>query len=89
MNETFDRFGRMEDKLDHIVDRIGSIDVTLAAQHVSLKEHMRRTELLEGQMAPLQKTASMVHGVLKLIGLLALVATICEGALQVLQFIRK
>lgn len=89
MNDTFDRFNRMESKLDHIVDKIGSIDVTLAAQHVSLKEHIRRTEILEAQVAPIQKSVTMAHGVLKLIGLISLVATICEGALQVLQFIRK
>ena len=50
---------KFERKLDKITDKLSSIDVTLAAQHESLKEHMRRTELLERQLEPLkEKTAS-------------------------------
>jgi len=39
-------------KTDKIIDRLNSIDRTLAAQHVSLKDHMRRTEILEKAISP-------------------------------------
>ena len=41
---------RLEEKLDKIVDKMGSIDTTLAGQHVQLTDHIRRTELLENKM---------------------------------------
>lgn len=41
------RFDSIENKVDTIQKSIHSIDITLAEQHVSLKEHMRRTSLLE------------------------------------------
>ena len=70
------RLTRIEDKIDRVVDRIGSIDVTLSAQHESLKEHMRRTEILERQIEPLNKHVNMIDGVLKFLGVLALVGTL-------------
>lgn len=41
------RLDNIEAKVDNIKDSIHSIDITLAEQHISLKEHMRRTSLLE------------------------------------------
>lgn len=38
---------RIEDKVDQIQISINRIDITLAAQHESLKQHMKRTDLLE------------------------------------------
>lgn len=38
---------RVEAKIDHLADRIGSIDITSARHEENLLEHMRRTELLE------------------------------------------
>jgi hypothetical protein len=40
---------RYERALEAIMVRLGNIDVTLGQQHVSLKEHMRRTDLLEAK----------------------------------------
>jgi len=74
-----DRYHRLNSKLDTITEKISEIDVTLAAQHVTLKEHMRRTELLEKSLKPVQRHVDMVNGVLKFIGLLALFAAIYEA----------
>lgn len=41
------RFDRLEGKVDRVLDRVGSIDVTIAAQHEVLKEHVRRSLALE------------------------------------------
>lgn len=70
------RLERIEVKLDGISDHLGSIDTTLSAQHVSLKEHIRRTAILEGQIAPIKKHVDMVKGALALITLLAALAGI-------------
>lgn len=83
-----DKFERMESKLDRIVDKIGSIDITLHGQHVSLTDHIRRTELLEEQLRPVEKHVAMVQGALKLIGLIALVGGILGGAAEFLMFVK-
>ena len=48
-----ERFDKIEIKIDKLDERLDKIDVTLAAQHESLKSHMKRTELLEAQVKPL------------------------------------
>lgn len=73
---------RVNDKLDKLFSKISDIDVTLASQHESLLNHMRRTELLEEKVEPLEKNMLMMSGALKL-GSAALIcisglAAICE-----------
>lgn len=84
-----DKLERIEGKLDKVVDHIGSIDVTLAAQHVSLKEHIRRTEILEQELAPIKTHVNMISGALKLIGLLAAIGAGAEGVVSLLTYLRK
>lgn len=76
------RLDRIEDKVDTISDKLGATNEILAAQHESLKQHMRRSDLLEEAIKPLQKHVSMVDGALKLIGLLAAMAAIAELLLR-------
>ena len=63
-------------KLDKIDDRIASIDVTLAAQHVTLKEHIRRTELLEADVRPIKDHVTRMQGAIKLITIISLGVTL-------------
>lgn len=58
---------------------LNSITTTLAEQHVTLKDHIRRTELLEEQMEPVKKHVNMVNGALKFIGLLGIAVSIAEA----------
>lgn len=65
-------FDRIHDKLDVVRDNIAEINVTLAKQHISLVEHMRRTALLEEEtkklqasITPIQKHVAMVQWALK------------------------
>jgi len=67
---------RIEIKIDNITGHLGSIDNTLTAQHVTLKEHMRRTALLEKEIAPIKKHVNMVQGAIALITLLATIIAI-------------
>ena len=73
------RLDRIEIKLDEVAQRLGSIDSTLAAQQVSLDEHIRRTEILESDIKPVKKHVNMIEGAIKFIGLLAMFAAIIEG----------
>lgn len=69
---------RIFDKLDRIEARLAAIDVTLAKQHESLAEHMRRTAVLEEEMHPVVKHVEQVRGAGLLLGLLAMLATIAS-----------
>lgn len=73
------RLERIEAKVDDVSDHLSSIDTTLAAQHVSLREHMRRTALLEKELAPIKNHVLMVKGALKLVGVLAAGAALAES----------
>lgn len=54
------RLDRIEDKIDKLGERLNSIDVTLAAQHVSLEHHIRRTEILEEVVKPIHPIIAIV-----------------------------
>lgn len=69
---------RIEAKLDKVTDRLSNIDSTLAAQHVSIAEHIRRTNLLENDLKPVKRHVTMVEGVLKFLGALAMIAGLIE-----------
>lgn len=62
----------MSDKLDKISDDIGAIKVTLAGQAVDLKEHMRRTAILENEFKPVRDQIMRWRGALAV--LLALIS---------------
>jgi hypothetical protein len=53
-------FIRLEAKVDKISDQIGTINVTLAEQHVTLKEHIHRTELLEEAIRPVTPIVTII-----------------------------
>jgi len=42
-----DRFDKIEAKLDKVLDKVGSLEVTAAKQEVNLCEHMKRSDTLE------------------------------------------
>lgn len=67
-----------DQKFDVIMKDIGEIRIVQAEQHIILKEHIRRTELLEEDIKPVKKHVNMVEGVLKFIGLLGIFAGIGE-----------
>lgn len=62
------KLDRIEVKLDKVSERLNSIDVTLAAQHVSLDTHIKRTAIIESQLEPIKAHVAMVQGALKFIG---------------------
>ncbi len=70
---------RILDKLDEMDKRLDNIDVTLAKQHVSLEEHIKRTNLLEEKLDPVEKHVHGVNVILKLFGGIALLLAAFES----------
>lgn len=67
---------RIFEKLENIEGHLASINIILAKQHMSLDEHMRRTEILEVELRPVAKHVEQMRGAGKLLAVLALIATI-------------
>lgn len=76
MDET--QLDHIEAKLDKLDDRQNKMDLTMVEQHLVLKEHVRRSELLEDMVIPIQKKITMVEGFLQGLGLLAVISGIVE-----------
>jgi len=73
------RIERIELKVDGLSDKLSETNIILAKQHESLRLHMKRSDMLEESMKPLQRHVSMVDGALKLVGLLAALTAILEA----------
>lgn len=71
-----------DDKINAIAKDISEINVTLAKQAVILEEHVRRTNLLESRLTPIEHDVSMIHGIVKFIGFIAVLATIIEMTIK-------
>lgn len=65
-------------KLDKISEDISEIKVTLAAQHVTLVEHARRSTALEAQIEPLKAQSNEIKGAATFIKIMGTLATIVE-----------
>jgi prefoldin subunit 5 len=79
MNE---QLNRLEAKIDKITDKLHAVDVTLATNTSSLVEHVKRCDLLEEKMVPVEKHVWMVNGALKLIGLASILVGIVVGLVK-------
>jgi hypothetical protein len=60
------RLERIEEKLDKVGDRLANIDVTLAGQHVTLYEHIKRTAIIERELLPIKGHVTMLNALVKL-----------------------
>lgn len=61
------RMERIEIKLDDLADAQAEMNVILGQQHISLREHVKRSNMLEEQMKPLQRHVTMMQGVFKFV----------------------
>lgn len=75
---------RLEAKVDKLDDRLDSVDKTLILQEANLKEHMKRSDLLEKKLEPVERHVNAVNTVFKLIGVVASLATIAKLFLALL-----
>ncbi len=71
----------VEQKLAEIERTLHQIDKTLLLNTEHLAEHMRRTAIIEKELQPVVKHVQQMQGAAKLLGVLALLATIASIAL--------
>lgn len=83
------KLDRIETKIDRIHERLNSVDVTLAAQHVSLETHIKRTDLIEAQMEPVKRHVAMMHGAVKVVGMAAVLVGMVTGMLKLAEMVIK
>ena len=76
------------ERLIRIEDKISSIDSTLLLQHESLKEHIRRTDLLEQRVIPVEKTLTMFIGVFKFLTAIAGIVGFVSGIAEILAYFK-
>lgn len=60
--------------------------ITAAEQHIVLKEHIRRTELLEEEMRPVKKHVYMIDGALKLIAITGIVMGVLVSIFELVKY---
>lgn len=78
------RLDRIEIKVDKVLEHQSEINVTLAAQHVSLKEHIRRTNILETELKPIKQHVQMIHGAFKLLGIIVASVGVAEALIALI-----
>ena len=81
------RLVRIEDKLDSLSVHLGAIDTTLALQHESLKQHMRRSDLLERKLEPVEKHVTFVQNIMKFGAGAGILASIVSTVLKIMKMI--
>lgn len=73
---------KLDTKLDKQDSRLDSIDRTQAVQTKQLKEHIRRTEILETQMVPIKRHVDTINLMAKiLVGVMG-IATALMGLVK-------
>jgi len=75
---TDDLIMTIAERVNEVRKDVQDVKVTMARNTSSLEEHMRRTEILERQIEPLRSHVTMVNGILKFIGFLAVIGGIID-----------
>lgn len=70
----------LETRLTAVENTLHSIDKTLAINTEHLAVHIKRTAILEQELRPVSKHVQQMQGAAKLLGILALIATIASIA---------
>lgn len=54
------RFDKLEQKLDKLDQHLDNVDKTLIVQEANLRDHMRRSDLLEKKMVPIENHVNRI-----------------------------
>lgn len=74
---------KIDDKLDRFHTEFVQINITLAKQEESLASHIKRTEILEQQIVPINRNIYMLQGVAKFFGASTLLVGLVAGILKI------
>lgn len=88
MDRTLDK---LDSKLDRVDQRLDKVEIQQAVMTTDLKYHIKRTNLLEAELKPIQTKYQQVMGVVKFVGsVIGLVMAIetCLHLAELVGFIR-
>lgn len=81
-------------KLDEIRDEITELKIITAKQEENLKIHMKRSDNLEEYMkhlearvAPIEKHVTVLEGIAKIFGFIAIAVSIVAGVVETIKFL--
>lgn len=75
---------KIEVKLDKIHEDVQEIKVHMAVYNSQLITHIRRTELLEKKLEPVEKHVANLNTALKLLGVLTVLVGLIEAGIKFL-----
>lgn len=87
LNIILAKFDKLDERMDKLDKNQSESNIILAKQEVSLSEHIKRTNLLEERLEPIEAHVQLVNGILKTIGGIAVIVTIISGIVKILQFL--
>ena len=86
---------KLLDKHDKIAEDIGEIKILQAKQEENIRHHIYRTELnehnlelLRDQVKPIEQHVKYLHGALKFLGGLSVVATFIVSVLKIYEILK-
>lgn len=83
MDDVRKSLDEIKNNIKEINSSMREIDKTLVKQEAQLAEHIRRTNLLESKIEPVEKHIHMVNGALKLLGILSIVVGIIASIFKI------
>ena len=78
MKDDKEQLDRIEAKVDKVDQRLDKVDTHMAVYNQELKDHIRRTELLEDAVKPIQEHVHKVTGALKVIASTGIILSIIK-----------
>jgi len=72
------KLNKIESKVDKIDERLDSVDKHLAVYNEQLKQHIKRTELLESEFVPIKSHVALMNSLAKIIIFLGILASLLK-----------
>lgn len=82
------KFDKLDERLESFEKAQAEANIIAAKQEVNLEQHMKRTEMLESRMEPVERHINILNGALKAIGAGAVVVSLITGILKLLEYVR-
>ena len=81
------KFESIDQNLVRVEERLNGMDKTLVKQEENLKEHMKRSDMLEAQLEPVKRHVSLVESVFKIVGAIGVLVAIAAGIVKIVEFL--
>lgn len=75
---------RIEKKVDKLDERLDSAEKVAIKQEINLAEHMKRSDLLEKKLEPVENHVKYMNGALKGLAIVSLIVGVVAGILKLL-----